>query len=149
MTNDKKIVILSIDLDEHSYSKHEAVENSVDVYSDNIFYMVVSKDYNQNEYLDDSDSHYLFVSDREGNNFRQWSPDNYNIISWTALKGTTYIIMQAQKDNNNDKRFNQIDSTIPLLVDITTGKFAQETFNQNYLDSIKKVFSNIWKTESK
>ena len=53
--------------------------------------------------------------------------------------------MQAQKDNNNDKRFNQIDSTIPLLVDITTGKFAQETFNQNYLEALKKYFQTYGK----
>jgi hypothetical protein len=108
-----------------------------------------SQDYNQNDYLDDNDPTYLFISDKQGNNFRQLSSGNYSIKSWSAVKGATKIILQAQRDDNNDKKFDQNDNTIPLIVDVTTGKVAQETFRQNYIDSLKSILPKIWKTKSK
>jgi hypothetical protein len=66
------------------------------------------------------------------------SPDNYNVTSWDVVKGTSKIILQAQKDNNGDKKFNQNDEVIPLIVDVNTEKVATETFNQPYIDSLKR-----------
>ena len=106
---------------------------------------MVSNDFNQNKILDSEDPTYLYVSDKQGNNFRQLSPDNYNIISWDVVYGTSKVILQAQKDNNGDKKFDQKDQVIPLIVDIATGKVAKETFNQPYIDSLSNVLTNTWK----
>lgn len=65
------------------------------------------------------------------------------------MKGTSKIILQAQKDNNDDKKFDQNDEVIPLIVDVNTGKLAAETFNQAYIDSLKKVLTNTWKNDKK
>jgi hypothetical protein len=86
LTEDKKIVIFSIDINESSSSKSCMRSNGFDVYKDNIFYEVVSQDYNQNGYLDDNDPTYLFISDKQGNNFRRLSPDN---VSVQVLKAAT------------------------------------------------------------
>ena len=48
----------------------------------NIFYKVSVDDYNQDKKLTSDDPEYLFVSDKEGNNFRQISPTGYNLKSW-------------------------------------------------------------------
>ena len=95
------------------------------------------------------DPTYLYVSDKKGNNFKQLTPDNYNITSWDVVKGTSKIILQAQKDSNGDKKLDGNDEVIPLIVDVNTGKLATETFNQNYIDSLKQVLTNTWKINIK
>ena len=110
---------------------------------------MVSKDFNQNNFLDDTDPTFLYVSDKQGNNFRLLSPDNYNIVSWEVVKGTSKIILQGQKDVNGDKKFDQNDPVIPLIVDITTKQLASEIFNQNYIDSLKSILTKTWQAEKK
>lgn len=148
LTTDKKILISSINFgssSSSSYSSDDLWTNGINVYKNNIIYTVVANDYNANKQLDGNDPTYLFVSNRDGTNFRQISPDNYNINSWEVVKGTTKIIMQGQKDNNGDKVFNENDATIPLLVDINSGNPAVETFRQNFIDSLKLRLVTIWK----
>ena len=65
------------------------------------------------------------------------------------MKGTSKIILQAQKDSNGDKKLDGNDEVIPLIVDVNTGKLATETFNQNYIDSLKQVLTNTWKINIK
>lgn len=148
LTKDKKIIIYSINSGSSSSSSYNSDNfwaNGIEVYKDNIIYTAVSNDYNGNKLLDGDDPTYLFVSDKDGTNLRQISPDNYNINSWEVVKGTTKIIMQGQKDNNGDKEFNQNDALIPLVVDIKSLETATETFNQNFLDSLKFRLVKIWK----
>jgi hypothetical protein len=114
----------------------------------NIFFNVVSSDLNENKYLDNDDPTYLFMSDKQGNDFRQISPDNYNVISWEVVTGTT-IILQAQKDDNGDKKFDQNDRVIPLIVNVSIDKVAKETFSLTYVDSLKRMLSNTWKVDKK
>jgi len=150
LTDDKRIVIYSININGNSSSSSsDAWSEGINVYENNIFYDVVSKDFNQNNYLDIDDPTYLYVSDKKGNNFKQLTPDNYNITSWDVVKGTSKIILQAQKDSNGDKKFDGNDEVIPLIVDVNTGKLATETFNQNYIDSLKQVLTNTWKINIK
>lgn len=150
LTEDKRIVIYSININGSSSSSSSNIwSEGINIYENNIFYDVVSKDFNQNNYLDVDDPTYLYVSDKKGNNFRQLSPDNYNITSWDVVKGTSKIILQAQKDNNGDKKFDGNDEVIPLIVDVNSGKLATEIFNQNYIDSLKKVLTNTWKNDNK
>jgi hypothetical protein len=89
------------------------------------------------------------MSDKQGNNFRQISPDNYNVISWEVVTGTSTIILQAQKDDNGDKKFDQNDRVIPLAVDLSIDKVAKETFSSTYVDSLKSMLSNTWKVDKK
>ena len=147
LTKDKKILISSINLGSpsSSYSSDHPASNGINVYRDNIFYSVVSKDYDENKQLDENDPTYLFVSNRDGTNFRQISPDNYNIISWGIVTGSSKIIVQAQKDNNGDKVFNQEDETVPLFVDVRSNNIAVETFKNSFIDSLKNRLVNIWK----
>ena len=146
LTKDKRIIITSMKSnDKSSTSSDYRWSEGIDIYENHIFYEVVSKDFNQNNYLDINDPTYLYVSDKKGNNFRQLSPDNYNVTSWQVVKGTSKIILQGQKDSNGDKRFDSNDEVIPLIVDVNSGKLGTETFNQSYIDSLKRVLGNTWK----
>jgi hypothetical protein len=143
-------VIYSIKNDDNSGSSSNEYRGAgIDVYKNTIFYEVVAKDFNQNNLLDTEDPTYLYVSDRMGNNFRRISPDDYNISSWEVVKGTSKVLLQAQKDVNGDKKFDQNDPVIPLIVDLSTGKLATETFRQDYIDSLKVILTNTWKPKKK
>ena len=124
-------------------------ENGVNSYKKYIIYSAVSKDYNLNNLLDQQDPNYLFVSDREGNNFRQVSPEDCHIVSWKILKGTTKILMQGQKDDNGNRKFDNADKIVPLVVDLNTEKMANEIFSSKYIDSLKQELINTWKTPKK
>ena len=146
LVDNKKIVITSIDFDKNSSApKKEHISDRVNIAKDYIFYNAITKDFNSNNILDTDDPTYLYISDRNGNNFRQLSPDNYDINSWQILTNSTKIILQARKDSNGDKRFDQNDELIPLIVDISKDKFATEIFSKSYLDSIKHQLSETWK----
>ena len=147
LTKKNKILIYSINMGGSSSSSSGIWTNGINIFKDNIIYTVVSKDYNQNKILDQGDPNYLYVSTKEGNGFRQISPDDYNIRSWEVVKGTTKIIMQGQKDENGDKKFNESDKTVPLIVDLGLNKQANETFENSYIDSLKKNLIGIWKQQ--
>jgi hypothetical protein len=145
---DKRIAILSINSNEASSYRLNIFKSGIDIYKDNIFYEVIAKDYDQNGILNRNDPTYIFVSDKQGNNFRQLSPENFSVESWSVVKGTNKIILQARKDDNNDKRFDQNDAIIPLIVDVTSGKLSQMTFDQSYIDSLKGKLTKIWKIDN-
>src|SRR5829696_126597 len=145
LTSDKKMLIYSINLSGSSSSSSSSYiwTNGINIFKSNIIYTAVSKDYNLNNQLDQDDPTYLYVSDKEGGNFRQISPEDYNVISWDVVKATSKIIMQGQKDENGDKKFDDNDKMIPLIVDLTLMKPASETFNSTYIDTLKQKLSNI------
>jgi hypothetical protein len=144
LTTDKKILISSIHLGASS-DDDDLLTSGINVYKNNIIYTVETNDYNANKQLDENDPTYLFASNRDGTNFRQISPDSCNINSWEVVKGTTKVIMQGQKDHNGDKVFNEKDISTPFVVDLNSGKTADETFKQNFMDSLNLRFVKIWK----
>lgn len=146
LTEDKKIIIYTIHHSgsSSSSSSGDAWTNGINIFKNNIIYTIVAKDYNLNNQLDQYDPNYLYISDKEGNNFRQISPEDYNILSWDVVEGTSKIIMQGQKDENSDKKFDANDKTIPLIVDLLLMKPAVETFNTNYIDTLKQKLGTIW-----
>ena len=141
LTYNKKVIINSIHFcgSSSSSSNDDCIaQKGFNLYKNNILYDVTSTDFNHNDNLDDDDPNYLYVSDKQGNNFRQISPDNYNITSWEVLTGTSKIILQGQKDSNGDRKFDNNDQVTPMLVDITSGKVATEIFSRKYMDSLKR-----------
>jgi len=151
LTSDKKILIYSINLSglSSSSSSSDIWTNGINIFKSSIIYTAVSKDYNSNNQLDQEDPNYLYVSGKDGNGFRQISPEDYNITSWDVVKGTSKIIMQGQKDENGDKKFDGNDKAIPLVVDLTLMRPALETFNSNYIDTLKQKLVTIWKPVKK
>jgi hypothetical protein len=144
LTNDKKILITSIE-EGNSFSSEFNTE-LFNIINNSIFYNVVTSDFNQNKQLDQEDLTYLFISDKQGKNFRQISPADYNIQSWEVIKGTNKVIMQAQRDDNNDKKFNENDRSTPFIVDLSSSGSAIQTFSNSYIDTLKSTLIHNWKT---
>lgn len=151
LVNNKRLVIYSFEIKESSSSSSFSSSSGsysktgININESNIFYNVISKDFNKTNYLDADDPTYLFVSDKTGGNFRQLSPENYHVLSWEIIPKTNKVILQAQKDDNNDKRFTEDDRVIPMIVDIKTAKQATPTFSKDFLDSLEINLNHSWK----
>lgn len=98
----------------------------------NIYYDITMLDYNKDGYLDAKDPHYLFMSDNQGKNFKQLSPNNMNVVIWEAIEKTGKILIQARKDIDGDKLFKSTDEIIPFVLDLKTGKNIKEIFNHTF-----------------
>jgi hypothetical protein len=147
LTNDKRLMIYSINFAPPSSSSNSVYNstNGINIFEENIFYSAVGNDYNANGQLDDDDPTYLYVSNRDGSGLRQISPDHYNISSWEFVKGSSKIIMEAQRDTNGDKQFDENDAVVPFVADIKLDQPAIETFRKDFVDSLKGRLVQIWK----
>lgn len=150
LVKDKKIVIHSVDIESESYnSSYSSLQkDGIETAGKNIFYSAITKDFNGNALLDDDDPTYLFVSDREGNGFRQLSPDDYHVFSWNVVRGTNKVILQAARDLNGDKKLTDDDAVEHLIVDLSSGGLAVPSFGPAYMDSLKAAFTTTWQANN-
>jgi len=110
---------------------------------DLIYYTVRTTDFNQDGKLNSDDPRYLFISDLSGQNFRQISPDNFDLVHWEVILGTNKILIQACNDSNKDKKFNSNDEIVSFVYDIESQKI-QQIFDQEFILKTKKLLENQW-----
>lgn len=108
-----------------------------------IYYSITTKDYNQDGKLNSDDPKYLFTSDLSGQDFKQISPDNFDLTHWQTINETNKILIQARKDRNRDKRFDENDEIISFIFDIETQKLEQ-VFSDEFNLMTKKLLDNQW-----
>lgn len=109
-----------------------------------LYYSVTVLDFNNDGKLNAQDPSYLFISDKAGRNFKQVSPDNVNVTDWQTIKGTNKILIQVTKDTNNDKVFNNIDETIPMVFDLNTNEISKAIFKEEFIIKLKKQLDTQW-----
>lgn len=109
-----------------------------------LYYSVTVLDFNNDGKLNAQDPSYLFISDKAGRNFKQVSPDNVNVTDWQTIKGTNKILIQVTKDTNNDKVFNNIDETIPMVYDLNTNEISKAIFKEEFIIKLKKQLDEQW-----
>jgi hypothetical protein len=108
-----------------------------------IYYSITTKDYNQDGKLNSDDPKYLFISDLSGQDFKQVSPDNFDLTHWQTINETKKILIQARKDSNKDKKFDGDDEIISFIFDIETQKLEQ-VFSDEFNLKTKKLLDNQW-----
>lgn len=111
---------------------------------DRLFYLITIKDFNNDGYLNSEDPKYLFVSDLNGRNFGQISPDNLNVTRWQYVPDSKKIFMHTIRDSNNDQEFKNDDEIIPLVYEIGSIGFAKEVFSREYKKEVKKNLLGKW-----
>lgn len=109
-----------------------------------LYYSVTVLDFNNDGKLNAQDPSYLFISDKAGRNFKQVSPDNVNVTDWQTIKGTNKILIQVTKDTNNDKIFNNLDETIPMVYDLNTNEISKAIFKEEFIIKLKKQLDSQW-----
>jgi hypothetical protein len=108
-----------------------------------IYYSITTKDFNQDGKLNSDDPKYLFISDLSGQNFKKVSPDNFDIIHWQTILETNKILIQARKDINKDKKFDNDDEIVSFIYDINN-QITDQVFSDEFNLMTKKLLDNQW-----
>ncbi len=95
--------------------------------------------------LNSDDPEYLFVWDKEGNNFRQLSPEDYDLKSWLFVKSTNKILMAVAKDSDHNKIFEDKDEVTTFQIDIDQDNLSREIFSREFKNKLKMMFDPEWK----
>jgi hypothetical protein len=143
----RKMLITGFGGAKASYSDVEVISDESGALNGLIYYSVIISDYNADGKLNRDDPKYLFISDKQGNNFRQISPDNQNVISWEAIKKTGKLLIETVKDSNNDKKFDGDDEDSPYVYDIKSGGVAQPIFTTEFKSHVNALFKKQWPAE--
>ena len=140
LLSEKKMLIRSFEYKYASNSNAEAVQTNR-----YIFYTVTSDDLNKDRKLDDEDPEYLFCSDKEGKNFQQVSPANFDLQTWQFIKSANKVVLTARKDSDKNNRFDDNDEVTTFAVDIETGLSPVEPFATDFKNKLKILYDRDWK----
>jgi hypothetical protein len=110
-----------------------------------IFYQVITTDYNSDKLLNDNDPQYLFISDKEGNSFRQLSPPGCHLRTWNFIKSANKVLITATKDSDSNKKFDEHDEVSVFEVDMEKEAPATEIFPQDLKNKLKLMYDKDWK----
>ncbi len=140
LLTENKVLIL-----EYNYKHNRDEGISVPKKLNHIFYEIRSNDFNNDKLLNQKDPKYLFVSDKQGKNFRQISPDNYDINNWSYIESSNKIIISATKDSNKNLEFDDKDevSTFELILDVN--EKPREIFSNDLKSQLKTLYDKDWK----
>jgi len=140
LLSDRKMLIRNYDF---KYSSN----NNVDIAqtSRQIFYSITSDDLNKDKKLTDGDPKYLFVSDKEGNNFRQISPSNYDLQNWQFIKSVNKVLMTVKKDSDKNNKFDEKDEVTTFEIEMDKGTEPKEIFSSDFKNKLKILYDRDWK----
>lgn len=142
LLTDKKVLIFNFD---YRYGNSDLID--VAETPSAILYRIVLNDYNRDRVLSADDPDYLFSSDKQGNNFRQISPENCNLISWQYIKSANKIIMIVTKDTDANREFGEKDEVSAFQFNLGTDSLASEVFSPELKNSLKVMFGKDWKRQ--
>ncbi|GAO42712.1 hypothetical protein FPE01S_01_17280 [Flavihumibacter petaseus NBRC 106054] len=144
LLSDKKIVIRDYEF-YNSGDYNTSYRTTINKSDKFLFYTVTSDDYNKDKKLTSEDPTYLFVSDKEGRNFKQISPSNYDIQKWKFIPSVNKIIIAARKDTNRNTRFEENEEVTTFEVDFNRGMEPQEVFTADFKRQLRELYDRDWK----
>lgn len=103
-----------------------------------IFFRLVKKDINKDKKFNSLDAIMLFVSDLDGKNLIQITPENEQFQDYFYYPETGTILIKTLIDIDKDKKFTILDETNYREMKINKPAFAREIFNKSLKDSLKK-----------
>ena len=140
LLSERKMLIRNF---EYNYSGGGSV--GIEETTKHIFYKTTVEDYNKDKKLTTDDPEYLFVSNKEGKNFRQISPNNYNLKSWQFIKSSNKVIMTLTKDIDNNAEFGDKDEVVSFEINIDQDTTAREIFPTQFKNKLKMLYDRDWK----
>lgn len=112
-----------------------------------IFYLVVTDDYDKNQVLEEhTDPTYLYISDREGKNFRQLSPKNIQVREWRFISSNE-ILLYGLQDTNQDKDFDDVkfDRNVAFHITILPDSIKTDAIIADSLqEKLQKQFAEFY-----
>jgi hypothetical protein len=128
----RKMLIQSFNIEQVSSSQEDKPGGGKQLY-----YEVIINDANKDKQLDDKDPGYLFISDKQGYNFKQLSPSGYDVRSWHVIEETNKVLMMVAKPSEGEP-------VVAFVYDLKTGNTAKRVFDDTYINQAQKLFNKQW-----
>ncbi|MBR9859836.1 hypothetical protein GYB22_03635 [bacterium] len=107
-----------------------------------IFYRIVKHDFNQDSVYTDKDGVMLYVSDEDGKNFTQITPEDEQFLSYDVHYKDDMILIKSRIDVNGDKEYNDYDETNFRTMSLSNPEFGKEIFTKDLKDSIRALMKD-------
>lgn len=109
-----------------------------------IFYKIIRKDFNGDGELDLKDPVQLYVSDKDGRNFRTLTPENRDLSGWKLYRNSPILLAEVREDTDNDSLFSSKDPLRFIRVDLSDGNPGKPAFDPGYLDQLEKEMKKLF-----
>ncbi len=108
--------------------------------NDYFFYTIRKDSFNKDSLLNHEDPEYLYISDNQGKNFRQISPENASVQTWQRAEKTSKILMYVWEDIDNNKKLDEKDAYFWYEVDLQKPASLRKVFDSQYIKKLKTFF---------
>lgn len=116
-----------------SFAIHSEFKNPL------LFFRIVKKDINGDSKFNSKDAVILFVSDPEGKNLVQITPENEQFFDYFYYPETQTILVKTAIDIDKSKTFTPQDETNFREMKLDTPAFGREIFTQGLKDSLRAL----------
>jgi len=146
LTNDKVLIysFSSEKINNSTYRNEDFIRSGLTIADNFIYYSIRKTDSNDDGKINAEDANYLYISNKKGANFKQISPDSFNVVSWKIDKRTNKILFSVSKDTDHDKKFTYNDEHDLYIYDLVTDKPSKQVLTEDYKKQLKKQFSEQW-----
>jgi hypothetical protein len=79
---------------------------------DKLIFIAITSDFNKDGLLSEEDALSIYISEKNGENFRQITPPNLNLTGLTFSKDLKTLFITLQNDSDNDKSFKDEQGTL-------------------------------------
>lgn len=118
-----------------SFALHKEYERDL------IFYRVVRNDYNEDKKYDNLDPVMLYISDLDGSNFTQITPEDEHFLDYTYYPETQSIMIKTILDSDGNKKFHSNDETSFSSMKIMEPAKAKEIFSDDLKKSLRSFLN--------
>jgi hypothetical protein len=116
-------------------------------YTGNKYYFILvgirEDDTNADGYLNDEDAERVYITDLDGRNKIQVTPDNTQLVDWFIDPATNSVLMKVRFDSNGDHKFTAYDSIDILKTSIDSPAKAKAIIGDDIKFSITKILKKI------
>lgn len=144
-TNEKKLLTERKVLILNYENRYLNYEQQIGFTKESIIYVVRSDDFNNDKLLNENDPQYLFISDTDGQDFKQISPSGFNLLNWKFINASNKFIMTLVKDSDGNKKFEEQDEICTFEYDAKKDSVCKEIFEISLKNKLKILFDNHWK----
>jgi hypothetical protein len=132
-------------INNYDFKFGSSIQENLPKTSQYLFYEITTDDYNNDKKLTAQDPEYLFVSDKEGKNFRQISPAHFNLLNWQFLQSVNKVILTVKMDSDMNGKYDNYDEVTTFEVEIDKGTAPREVFSTDFKNQLKILYDRDWK----
>lgn len=102
-----------------------------------IMYDIVKNDYNQDSLFDRNDPVMLYISDMNGNNFTQLTPEDETYLTFFYYGESGRMLLKVSKDGDKNLKFDPYDQTIFREVNLKKPAMGVTLFGDDMIEDLK------------